>query len=297
MLDRASIFSHPEVVSLLQEKFIPVAIDQANQRRQQDAEGKFYQKIANQGPRPVGDGSPTTQGLYIAAPDGTFYAYHNDRKVEHVLESLRLALKRYKPDETVPITPGQPDRRYAFQPPEGGLVVRVHSKILDGYKDPSSEREKIFQNGIGRDNFWITADEHRALTRGDVPESLVLRLARFHLVDNTRGEPPMWEPNEVRSHDVFLSGKTLRGTVHLRTDSGDREYRVELLGYVETTDGSVSRFDIVAKGLFRGEGEYTRGAPKGNFPLAIAFRLADGSDRADQIPPQGSRGWLEGYIE
>jgi hypothetical protein len=24
--------------------------------------------------------------------------------------------------------------------------------------------------------------------------------------------------------------------------------------------------------------------------------LADGTDAADQIPPQGSRGWVQGYI-
>ena len=40
----------------------------------------------------------------------------------------------------------------------------------------------------------------------------------------------------------------------------------------------------------------TRNAPKGRFPFAVAFTLADGSDVADKIPPQGSRGWLEGYL-
>jgi hypothetical protein len=31
--------------------------------------------------------------------------------------------------------------------------------------------------------------------------------------------------------------------------------------------------------------------------LAIAFTLADGSDVADGVPPQGSRGWVQGYIK
>ena len=59
MLDRESTFANPAIVKLLQTRFIPVAIDQAYQRRQKDNEGKFYQKIANQGPRKIGRG--TTQ--------------------------------------------------------------------------------------------------------------------------------------------------------------------------------------------------------------------------------------------
>jgi hypothetical protein len=65
---------------------------------------------------------------------------------------------------------------------------------------------------------------------------------------------------------------------------------------IETREGKVTRFDLVAKGEFWGEGTFTRGAPKGRFPLAIGFELADGTDLADKIPPQASRGWLQGYI-
>ena len=82
----------------------------------------------------------------------------------------------------------------------------------------------------------------------------------------------------------------------LRTAKGDRGYEAELLGRIETKAGKVTRLDVVAKGEFWGEGTYTRNAPKGRFPLAIAFTLADGKDAADTIPPQGSRGWLPGYM-
>ena len=34
----------------------------------------------------------------------------------------------------------------------------------------------------------------------------------------------------------------------------------------------------------------------GRFPLAVSMTLADGRDVADQILPQGARGWLEGYL-
>ena len=68
------------------------------------------------------------------------------------------------------------------------------------------------------------------------------------------------------------------------------------MGVVEVKNDTVIRFDMVAKGDFWGEGRYTRGAPDGKFPLAISFTLADGTDIADQVPPQGARGWLRGYL-
>ena len=51
-------------------------------------------------------------------------------------------------------------------------------------------------------------------------------------------------------------------------------YRAEILGFVEVKKASVVRFDLVVKGTFWGEGTFTRGAPKGKFPLAVAFTLS-----------------------
>lgn len=296
MLDRASSFSDPEVIALLQSRFIPVAIDQAYQRRQQDAEGRFYQKIANQSPRKIGSG--TTQGHFVAAPDGQFLGYNNNRDPQRVIRLLRQALESYTPKETAVIEKDEPDKRYSPQLPEGGLIVRVRSKVLGGYEPTNNKWEQMFQQGIGRDNLWIRADEHNALMKGEFPKSLVQRIARFHLVDNTRGEPPMWKVSEIRQSEVsFIKGEPrIQGTIHLKTDNNQRAFQADWLGYVESSDGEVNRFDLVVKGQFRGEGQYTRRAPKGEFPLAITFELADGTDTADPIPPQGSRGWLDGYI-
>lgn len=294
MLDRESTFADPAIVKLLQTRFIPVAIDQAYQRRQKDNEGKFYQKIANQGPRKVGRG--TTQGLYAADASGRFLGFNNNRTPNRVLGMMRSALQKHRPVKAAAIAKGTPDARYNPKPPKGGLVVSVTSKVLGGYEEPDNEFRRIYQTSLGRDNLWIRADEHAALAKGQLPQSLLKRIARFHLVDNTRGEPPMWEPNGIKKLEGTLRNGQLRATVHLRTAKGDRGYEAELLGRIETKAGKVTRFDVVAKGEFWGEGTYTRRAPKGRFPLAIAFTLADGKDAADTIPPQGSRGWLPGYM-
>jgi len=301
VLDRASTFADPVVVELLTTKFIPVAIDQAYQRRQKDAEGEFYRKIALQGPRHDFEGS-TTQGFYAATSSGKFLFYSNHRGpggeaglVGELNRALAAAVD--SADKGAPIEDGERDQRYNPKPPEGGLVLRVHSKVLHGYDEPKDRVQKIFQEGRGRDNFWITASEHEALAKGALPESLQRRLVRYHFVDNTRGEPPMWERDELRSLSMTLNNGELRGSVSLSTADGKRSFDAEVLGYVESSGGRVTRMDLVVRGLFEGCGEYTKGPPPGKFPFAISFTIADRSDTADAIPPQGSRGWVDGYFE
>jgi hypothetical protein len=173
----------------------------------------------------------------------------------------------------------------------------VNAKVLGGYEPTDDEWRRIFQSALSRDNLWIRKDEHEALVRGELPESLKRRIARFHLVDNTRGEPPNWDASDIRKLDLRLVDGKLTGSVELATKSGDRGYVADLLGFVETRDGRVVRLDMVAKGWYWGEGPFTAGAPKGRFPLAVAFSLASGEEEADRVPPQGSKGWLPEYID
>ena len=106
----------------------------------------------------------------------------------------------------------------------------------------------------------------------------------------------MWQKDEIRKIEMTLGDGQLKGVAHLETARGERGYKAELLGVVEVEEGKVTRLDIVALGEFWGEGPFTGGAPKGKFPLAISFTLADDSDVADRVPPQGARGWLQGYL-
>ena len=294
MLDRESTFKDPEIVSLLKSRFIPVAIDQAYQRRQKDTEGDFYRKIAGQGPRNNFKG--TTQGLYLATASGQLLGYNNNRGGDRIRRMMKKALEGFEAPAAGVIKRSKVDARYNPKPPEGGLVVRVQSKVLGGYEKTEDRWRKIFQDTLSRDNLWVTKEEQDALVAGRIPPALQKRIARYHLVDNTRGEPPMWKADEIRSIEFSLKDGRLRGSVHLETASGERGYKVSLLGHVEKKNGKITRFDLVARGDFWGEGTYTRGAPKGRFPLGASFTLADGSDIADGVPPQGSRGWVRGYL-
>lgn len=287
------------MIDLLQTELIPVAIDQAYQRRQQDSEGEFYRKIAGQGPR--SDFKGTTQGFYLATPAGELLLYNNNRDPDKLVRLTRQALREFesRPDaaDAKPIHAEKRDPRFNPKPPSGGLVVRVRAKVLDGYPSAAGRWDAAFQRALSRDNLWITAVEHQALVAGRILPSLQRRMARYHLVDNTRGEPPMWSRTEIKSLEMKLTGDQLTGSVQLKTDSGDRGYEAALRGVVEVTDGQVTRFDVVCLGQFWGAGPFTGNAPPGKFPLAIGFELADGKSVADTIPPQGSRGWVQGYLK
>jgi hypothetical protein len=276
-----------------------VAIDQAYQRRQQDTEGEFYRKIAGQSPR--SNFEATTQGFYIANAAGDLLLYNNNRDPEKVLRLMKQSLREFESEQnssvgTAAIQTAKVDPRYQVAPPEDGLVLRVHARILDGYEPTTDRWQRIFQTATSRDNLWVSASEHKSLVRGEIPASLQRRIARFHLVDNTRGEPPMWEPDEIRKLSIQLNAGDLDGTVQLANASGNRGFHAALKGKVEVEAGQVVRFDMVCLGQFWGESSFTRGAPEGQFPLAISFTLADGTDIADEVPPHGSRGWIEGYL-
>ncbi len=279
---------------MLKNDFIPVAFDQWYLRQQKDTAGDFYRKIAKQGPR--SNFQKTTQGFYIVAPDGEFFYYNNNQGPKRIRTMMKAALREFKPGDYQAIKVSKVDKRFARQIPTGGAVIRVNAKVLGGYGATSNERKKAFHSAISRDNLWILPDELKKLAKGEITKSLARRLARFHLVDNTRGEPNMWHSNHIEKLKLQLDGEKLTGSIHLETPDGRRGYTAKLLGKIKFTNGKIVRFDVVAKGNAWGEGTWTRGAPQGKFPLAVAFRLADNTDTADRVAPQGTKGNYRGYI-
>lgn len=294
MLDRASTFADEELVAMLKEKFIPVAIDQWYTRAQQDAEGKFYQTIARQGPRK--NMKQTTQGLYVCDAAGKLYGYANNRHADTLKRILREALKKFDADSQSEILPmGAPDPNYQRSLPAGAVVIQVNTKVLSGYKETDDAFLKIFQQSIARDNLWILADEIKQLKDGVVAESLANRIARFHLIDNTRGEPDMWNRNDIHFLNLKLN-KDRRLTGDAEIESANSVYRTKLLGTVKFEGDRLTQFDVVARGWYQGEGTFTKNAPEGEFPLAVAMRLPKVNDKARTVAPQGSKGWLQGYL-
>jgi len=211
--------------------------------------------------------------------------------------------------------PTRVDPTYAREPPKGGLVVNVFTRILDrsGAADlcrgscPVAGGDKS-----ARDRLWLTADDCKALIPdsarvGDelpVAPRLVYRIARFHLVDNTRGEPPFWDRDAVRRHDMKLRVTTVNGdgialqltgatlvATAADLDRADRGFDARLTGYLhyDSRKKRIDRFDLVAVGDHWGEGRFNPKARPGKTPLGVAFELAKGDLPADRVPPQGAR--------
>jgi len=303
---RELVFSHPDVVRLARDSFVPYAGDQWYLHRQKDAPGQYFWKVAQQGHYKDQPEDASRQGIYVATPDGRLLG--SDRfspSPERMVGLLRRSLTQAKQTpETTTVADEAPatDARYRREPPSGGLVLDVFTRI------PRSDAagEKWTPNhATGRDHMWLTHSEWRALlpaswkkgVRVAVPRAVAERLIRFHLVDNVRGEPPVWAPGEIKQSELTLTvadptaGRLLlEGVTRLETKGSTRGYDARLQGYVEydRAGDRIKRCDLLTWGEAWGSGPYTPGAPSGRFPLVIAFSLA-GNAPADRVPPQASR--------
>ena len=280
------------MIELLRTKFVAAAVDCWYLDRAKDAAGEFYKKVVSQR-QPFEPGVRSTQGFYAFAPDGTLLRGWNNRNVPRMREYLEQVLKDFKPAAAEELDATR-DPRFQREIPEGAVVVDVYSKILEADWPPTDdEMIKPLRVSTGRDHLWILKDEIEALAAGRFPERLAKRIARYHLIDNTRGEPPMWEKREVEACDFAPQpageGRSrLTGHVRLATESNDRGYDAALCGETEWKDGQLVRFDLVARGRYHGHGRFTPRAPEGEFTLAVAFRLSGGGAPAS-VPPQGAR--------
>jgi hypothetical protein len=290
-----SILGDPQIVDLFTTRFIPVAVDQHVHRQRQDAEGEIFASVLKQAGRGL-DGY--AQGFYIFTPAGKLLEHSNTVSGDRMKEVLASALKKFDPSAPIPkIEADEKEMRPLHEVPKGGLVVRVTSKVLGGYARTEDSTLKIRQEALGRDHLWVSKDEAERLCTDTLPKTLEVRIARFHLVDNTRGEPPFWKEEEIKRLEMSLRKGALSGAVHLETRSGERGFEGRLLGLVEATGATVTRFDLVVKGEFWGEGTYTQGAPKGKFPFAVAFTLSDAQGNERWIPPGGARASFKAYLK
>ena len=281
-----SVFSDPDIIALLKDQFIPAAVDNHHIEKQKDAEGDFYRSIASH------------QGEYLCTAEGKLLASTNTHSASHLKGLMLKALKDFQPPAAPAAAGAAPDARFHRAPPEGGLVVKVTTKVLSGYEKSTNRNAEIYQESLGRDNLWIEADEARSLAAGEIPDAVKRRIASYHLVDNTRGEPPWWRRDEIRAIDLEMGRDGLvKGKAHLETAKGDRGFTADLLGFIAVADGKVTRFDLVAKGEAWGAGRYNGGQPTGKYPIAFAFTLSDAKTDADRLLPQGAcRGNFAGYF-
>src|SRR5262245_40921206 len=160
------------MIRLASEKFVPVSGDDWYQRRRNDAEGEFFRKVADQGPR-KGKGGSTRQGIYCFTASGKLLAFKNAQDASVMLETIKQALKRFKalheeerkPGAVEIGNQGKLDARYTRTPPEGGIILRAYTRILDRDGKSYAKGECAFTGGdkAARDHVWLKMDEWQSL--------------------------------------------------------------------------------------------------------------------------------------
>lgn len=327
-MGRELTFADSKIIDVVNKNFVPVAMDDWFQRRRQDAEGEFFRKVADQGPR-KGQGGGTRQGIYAFTADGKLLQYRNSQDPDVMLAFLQSALKAWgnlnaaerKAAKAFVPDLQKIDPRYVPSLSKGTLVVNVHARILEKENDFYCHGTCKFPGGnrASHDHLWIREPEWQAMLPMDpkvgheivIPENLIYRITRFHLIDNTRGEPPMWARNDVRKASLKLNVESvmanevklkLLGGILLSTESDSknskRGYDAIVQGVIsyDPIKRTISKFNIVVIGDHWGEGSYTGGARPGRSPLGIAFELADPAKPADRVPPQAIREF-SGYFD
>jgi hypothetical protein len=321
VVGRASAFADREIIKMAQNDFIPVAADDWYQRRRKDKEGDFFRKSADALGK-TGEGGSSRQGIYCFAADGTPLAYKNaSQDADITRQTLQEALFKFdklpeqkrKPGAVKVEEAGLLDPAYSRSPPEGGLILKVFTRILD-YKSDGYSKGSCSQPGgdkAARDHMWITAEEVRALApakatvgfRYPLPPKIAERLTCYHLVNNTRGEPILWRREEIRAKRYTLTviaqtptaiDLRLEGEALLASDAdlgkADRGYEVRLVGNLRYLPAAKTfdRFDIAAVGSHWGEAFHAGVARPGKSLLGVSFELA-GDRPGDKVAPQGIR--------
>jgi len=326
VVGRASAFADPAIIKMAQNDFIPVAADDWYQRRRQDKEGEFFRATADALGK-TGPGGGSRQGIYCFTADGTPLNYKNSQDADVMRQELQQALFKFdklpeakrKAGAVKIEEQGRLDPAYSRTPPAGGLILKVFTRILD-YKNDGYCKGSCSQTGgdkAARDHVWITAEEIQSLApaktvvgfRYPLPAKVAERIIRYHLVDNTRGEPIRWGREEIRAKrmtltlvsqtpqaiELQLEGEALLAN-NADIDKADRGYELRLLGSLRYLPGTKTfdRFDLTAIGSHWGEAFHSGVARPGKTLLGVSFELA-GDRPGDKVAPQGIRDRDEYY--
>ncbi|MEX0718778.1 MAG: hypothetical protein WD066_19445 [Planctomycetaceae bacterium] len=270
MIAREAVLNDPRVVELLKSNFVCLGVDNAANPNTTVAEARF---IADKG------GRASTEGMTVFTAGGKLLGRGGGFQADPNLRMLKSALEKYDPEsekdlvvEDFPVT--EADRKKIQQPPEGGLVLDVTWKLLEtnllegNSTSGGTTYVDCFADSLGVDHLWIRQDEADAIAAGAIPESVRRRISRWHL--------DFILPGKTEQLDLTLDGGRITGT---RSNAeGDR---AELLGFVNTKNGEVTRFDLVVKGMATQVSDcgFSAGltvVKKGEkVPVALSFRLSD----------------------
>ncbi len=206
-----SVWSDPRVIELAKQ-FVPATDEVWRLQRGSDPECSFFQVMADQGHY---GGSPGTsrQGTYICAPSGEFLASINSNNADRVLETMRQGLQAW---QELPAEKKQLDGDAAIKPmhrwedsfPTDGLTLNMFTRDLPKVGGP----DQACAVKWNQDRVWFSKAEARrwlpaTIQDGEVyqiPEDLVSRLVRLHLVDTVLGQSDPFSSRDIQQAELLL---------------------------------------------------------------------------------------------
>ena len=195
-MGRRSVWSQPEVIEVAKE-FVTAADEVWRLQTGEDAECRAFQAMAD-GAHYRGKGG-TRQGIYLVAPSGRLLASINSNNPKAVLEMIERGRAAWEelPDDQRWLADAddiRPERRWEEDFPADGLVLEQFNRDLGESGGRWNRDHAWFSKAEARD---FLPESLEAGAEFSVPSALVRRLARFHLVDDVRGQTVPFAPSEV----------------------------------------------------------------------------------------------------
>lgn len=266
----------------------------------------FFQKMADHGHYGHRRKGSSRQGIYVFTPDGEFLASINDVSPIRVLEMIKRGLEKWEqlPDSRKRAEPDKsltPKHRFEQFYPRDGLVLHIYTRDLPKSADPSTRLTTR-----NRDTAWFSKSEVAEMIPADASVgdtfdfsyAFVERMARYHFVDNVKGQTEDFTEAQTASTkikgrvirqddqetEVVIFGKTLGQVPKNRRSAPGVE--TELIGgaVLDKQSMSFSKFEIVAVGRRWGRTRFNdRHRQLHATPIGYVFQLAP-ADATPSVP-------------
>jgi hypothetical protein len=264
------------------------------------------------------------QGIYVVTPSGKLLAFcQRDHDPDSIAKRLSQALDQWnalgRKERLATEAPRQVEvgtRRP--NPPGGGLVLELIVRDLPRETGPVAREFAAMWN---RDFTWFTEAEVRSMIperrtpgeRHQVPEKIVRRLARLHLLDSVRGinDARPFEDKHVEKAEMCMEVVKVEGDVLSlriegatravepplveargsgRPDEKERGYEARLLGHatVDVRQSKFRSFALLAIGPRWGGRGYAHSMRQNDLeprPMGIAFRMLPPSEPVESALP------------
>lgn len=299
----------------LLESFVPCADEVWRLHNLREPDCLHFQKWCDEGGTLNGDGrTATRQGTYCCTPSGQFLGSANHRDPRRIAAMLKEALRKWKEikkeDRLLkedPVKTWEQIDRSEKKYPADGMVLRVNSRDMPRTGlDPNDWRTHAWNF----DYAWFKKDEVARMlpktmgkkTEWKLPDDLVRRLVRIHLVDNVRGQTGGYRPEAVEEAEINCEVTrikknivTIKLTGKVKQQQDGRGVEGTMLGEAlyNTKDEKFDKFEIVVLGTRWGATQYNRREDdRERSPIGYVLHLASDHPTEKIAPAEfGSYGW------